>query len=721
MSSGNDVQTDPELSDASRLGGDASSAPSGAHFLSRLQRYCLAPILAVGLLTILVLWVFHLQLFDGWSFPWDFLDGGTAEPAFVAATIGRGHPLFWSPFVASGFPVATDPQAGMYFLGWWALGVLRIPATLQVLITVQVLHVLLGAVGMMALARARRLKWPWATLAGVAYVFFGGFYGQAEHTGFFRGFGYLPWLLWALTPPTADRRWLRLAIVPLIAWLIITGAYPGEIASFGITGLVYLAVSLRSDHWRRLYQYRSALLLAGLACAAIAIAALLPYLHAEHAGELYRTIEPTATERSAFSLAPLDLFGLYLNNFAWTYEGTITTWAVGIPIIVGLALGTSQTFKRHAPLVVCGAVAMFLAMAPKIGFIGRIMAGDLRPLFPSRFPAADYKAVIAVTLIVLSVDAWSTLAARQRERPWSRVLFVSCILIVGALLVPTTYARPTRELWLLVTVVVISAALALKRPSTRALASLLIVLVIVDGVREINDYLLAGTNSPWKVPPSALAFYQRRDAYVRKLPQRLAEAVKSRPARAPAAATAEENASGWVADAYHETDYDPTIERVLWEAEHNPAWSKLLLEPWHAYVFSCVSVGCKNGKVRLPPPTKWRPSPAVQTLSYGDERITYIVRVAQPVLMVENELANNGWKANTTKVRGVRAGIPLRAWRLAPGRYEFVAFFEEPDQDLQILAGIVALVAWLGCVFLIVRIAAGEKSQSYTGHIGVTP
>ena len=679
MSSGNDVQTDPEPSYAPAVDGDASSEElSGAHFLNRLRRRGLAPILSVGLLTILVLWVFHLQLFDGWSFPWDFL--GTTEPAFIAATIGRGHPLFWSPFVASGFPVAVDPQAGLYFPGWWALGILRIPGTLQVLTTVQVLHVLFGAVGMLALARARRLEWPWATLAGVAYGFFGGFYGQAEHTGFFRGFGYLPWLLWALTPPTADKRWLRLAVVPLIAWLIITGAYPGEIASFGITGLVYLATSLRSDHWRKFYQYRGALLLAGLACAAIAIAVLFPYLRAEHAGELHRIIEPTAAERSSFSIAPLDFFGLYLNNFAWTYEGTITAWAVGLPILVGLALMTSQTFKRHIPLVACGAVALFLAMAPKINFIGEIMVHDLRSLFPSRFPAADYKAVIAVMFIILSADAWSTLAAHRRERAWLRVICISCILIVGALLVPATYAQPTRELWLLVIVVLVSAALALKRPPTRVLAGLLIALVIVDGIREINDYLLAGTNSPWKVPPSALVFYKRRDAYVRRLPQRLDEAVKSRPARVPAAATAEENASGWVADAYHETDYDPTIERVLWEAEHNPAWSKLLLEPWHAYVFSCRSVGCENGKIHLPSPTKWRPSPAVQTLSYGDERITYTVNISQPVLMVENELANGGWKANTAEVQSVRAGIPLRAWRLAPGHYTFVAFFQNPTK-----------------------------------------
>lgn len=702
MASGYDLQTDPELSSASSVNGDAgSNALSNVQFLDRLRRHGLAPMLAVGLLTALVLWVFHLQVFDGWSFPWDFLGTYTTTPAFVAATIGRGHLLSWSPFVASGFPVHVDPQAGMYFPGWWLLGVLRVPATLRVLTTVQVAHVLFGSIGILALARVRRLAWPWATVAAVAYIFFGGFYGQAEHADIVRGFAYLPWLLWTLTPPDSGR-WYRLSALPPLAWLISTGAYPGQVVSFAICGLVYLGVGLRSapaGTWRR---YRLVLLLAGVACVAVCVAVLLPYLRAEQAGELYRTVEPTAVERAVYSLSPIDLFGLYLNNFAWTYEGVTMTWAIGIPILVGLACVRRKTLRRHAPLIACGAVALVLGMTPKIGFIGRAMV-SAHFLFPSRFPASDYKAVVAVALIIISADAWGRLATRRHGRPWIRMVLSGCVLIAGALLVPRTHAQPTREIWLLVVVVLASGALALTRPPVRVLACLLIVLVVVDGLREINDYRLGGVVSPWHVPPSALAFYRERNVYVRDLPKRLEEPVRSRPARVPTAATAEPNASGWVADAYHETDYDPTFERSLWEAENNPAWSSLLLDPWHGYVFSCASVGCASGAVHLPPPLTWRASPDVQTLSYGDQRITYTVNISKPVLMVENELSVDGWRADTSKVKLVDAGIPLRAWRLAPGHYKFIAFFQEPDRTLQELAAVLALIAWLGCVLLIRR------------------
>jgi hypothetical protein len=669
--------------------------------LSWSWRYGRVPVLVFGVLLALTVLVFRRQLFDGWSFPWDFLGTYTTTPAFVAATIGRGHLLSWSPFVASGFPVAADPQAGLYFPGWWLLGVLRVPATLRVLTTVQVAHVLFGSMGILALARVRRLAWPWATVAAVAYVFFGGFYGQAEHADIFRGFAYLPWLLWALTPPDTGR-WTRLAALPPLAWLIVSGAYPGEVVSFGITGLVYVIVALRvagGGAWRR---YRGALALAIIASAAVSVAVLLPYVRAEQAGELYRTIEPTAAIRSMFAISPLDLFGLYLNNFAWTYEGTITAWAIGIPILIGVGCARRETLRQHAPLIACGAVALVLGMTPKIGFIGRAMV-SAHFLFPSRFPASDYKAVVAIALIIVSADAWGRLAARGHGRPWIRIGLSGCVLIAGALLVPRTHAQPTRELWLLVLVVLASATLALIRPPMRVLACLLVILVAVDGAREINDYRLGGVVSPWQVPPSALAFYRERNVYVRDLPKRLEEPVKSRPARVPAAATAEPNASGWVADAYHETDYDPTLERTLWEAEKNPTFSALLLEPWHGYVFSCAIVGCGSGAVHLPSPTTWRPSSGVQTLSYGDQRITYAVNISKPVLMVENELAVRGWQANTAKVHIVSAGIPLRAWRLSPGHYKFVASFQEPDRILQELAAGVALIAWLGCALLLRR------------------
>jgi hypothetical protein len=680
----------------------------------KIPRSILSPLLIVGGLLVLTMLVFRQQLFDHWTFPWDFLGGYTTTPAFVAASAGSWHLLSWSPFVASGFPVDVDTQAGIYFPGWWLLGVLHIPATLRVLTAVQVAHVLFGSVGVLALARARRLAWPWAALAGVAYLFFGGFYGEAEHADIFRGFAYLPWMLWSLTPPTERGRWTRLMALPPLAWLIVSGAYPGQLVAFGLTGLVYVSVALRTEGrgaWRR---YRLALVFAVLGAASVCVAVLLPYLRAEHANELYRVFEPTAVVRAGESISPLDLLGLYLNNFAWTPDGTVTAWAVGIPTLIGLACVRWDALRRQAPLVACGTVALVLAMTPKIGVIGRAMA-SVRLLFPSRFPAAEYKSVVAVALVVLAAETWGQLANRREGLAWRAVL-AGCVLVAGALLAPSTYAQPTRALWLVVAITVACSALVLVRLHPRLLVVLLIGLVIVDGVREVYDYRLLGRTSPWRVPASEAAAYLGRDGDVRKLPVRLRQAPASRPARIPPAAPLKvaptggnADSTGWVADGYHLIDYGGTIERVLWRAEHDPAWLSLLLEPWHGYTFSCAAVGCQTGAAHPPAPTTWHPSPAVQTLSYGTESIVYDVNIPEPMLMVENELAISGWQANTKRVSVVNAHIPFRAWRLSAGHYTFTATFQEPDRAFQVLAAVFALIAWLGCALLISRRSIGAK------------
>ncbi len=710
--------TEPASAPDGSRRGSVSSAPAVSRhrlavLLARSSGWRFAsPVFAVLVLLGLTVIVFRQQLFDQWTFPWDFVGAYTTTPAYVAAVIGAGHLPAWSPFVASGFPVALDPQAGLYFPGWWALGGLGIPATLRVLTAVQVAHVLFGACGVLALARARRLGWSWALLAAVAYLFFGGFYGEAEHADIVRGFAYLPWLLWALTPPSQRPRahaaatdevphtWWRLLAVPPVIWLVASGAYPGEVVSFGLCGLVYVGVALRLSTPGTWHRYRGALLLAFLAALGVCFAVLLPYLRAENANELFRVQEPTAAVRAGESVAPRDLLGLFLNNFAWTYDGTVTAWVVGIPVLIGVACTRMRVLHRQAPLIAAGAVALALAMTPKIGFIGSAMA-SLRPLFPSRFPAADYKAFVAVALVIVAADSWGSLAARRRGLSVSAAV-AGVVLLVGAILAPSTYASPTRAFWLVVVVIVACVLFASVRPPVRLLAALLVMLVVVDGGREIYDYKLLGHVSPWRVTPSDAAPYRARDVVVRELPSLLKQAPVTRPARVPPAAPLASNptgtdsdATGWIAEGYHLIDYGGTSEKVLWQAEHNPSLLALLLAPWTGYTFPCAAVGCARGHVTLPVPSQWTASPSVRTLSYGEEHIVYAVDTRQPVLMVENELAIPGWHSSSVRVTPVKTGLPLRAWRLSPGRYTFTASFHESGRTAQALVALLALLAWI--------------------------
>ncbi len=680
--------------------------PRGAERLqSKLAQPWLAPLSSVVFLVVLTALIFHHQVFEGWTFPWDFFSTPTTTPAFVADTFGRGHPLSWTPFVASGFPPAVDPQAGVYFPIWWLFGLFRVALVLQLTTLMQVVTVLFGALGVLCLARARSLAWQWALVAATAYLFFGGFYGESEHTPYIYGFAYLPWLLWSLTPPTKRTdHWTRLIALPFIGWLVVASAYPADVVSFSIVGSVYLAISVcqaERETWRR---NRVPLILALASTAAVTVAILLPYEAAVHAHELWRPAPPTAAVRAGEAIGPLDLFGLYLNPFAWHGDGTIQSWAIGTPVLIALFLLRRPSLRRHVPVAAMGVVALALAMTPKIGPIGRLMAGSLSSLFPSRFPAADYKPAVAIAAVILAAEAWSAVAARVTPRLWTAVVGGG-VLLVGAQIAPSTYAAPTRTFWLLAIVVIGTVALALMHPRVGIFVCVLLVLVTADGWRDARDNLLGGTTSSWLVTPAqeAVAGMPLRDTYIRELPKLLAARAVSRPARVPPAAPltlypsgTNTDSLGWIADGYHLIDYGGTVERSLHEVELSSTWTALMLQPWHAYTFPCATVGCRSGHVRLPSATTWTPSSAVRSVSYSASGITYSVNVTEPTLMVENELAIQGWQASTPKVRIVGTGGPLRAWRLSPGRYKFAATYHLPSAGKQLLAALAAFLFLLG-------------------------
>lgn len=650
--------------------------------------------------------VFHRQLFDGFSFPWDFVGAYSASPAFVGASVGHLHFYAWSPYVASGFPVGVDPQSGLYFPVWWLLGALHIPITLSAVVDVQIVHVLLGATGVALLARVRGLDWPWAGLAGAAYLFFGGFYGESEHADIFRGFAYLPCLLWALTPPRGEERWTRLVTVPVWGWLIVSGAYPGQIASFAIVAAVYLVVCVALEARARWRRFVLPLALVAVACGATAAAVLLPYLHAQDTNQLVRVVQPTFSGRAGASLSVLDLLGLYLNNFAWTYDGTVTAWAVGIPVLVGVACIRMSAVRRQAPLIVCGALGLALAMTPKIAPIGHAMV-SLSSIFSSRFPASDYKAAAAIALVVVAADSWRDIAARV-HRPYVRAAAMAAAIVVGALVAPSTYALPTGAVWLIAVVAVLCVAIAALRPTPRLLVAALLLLVCVDGAREVVDYRALGTVSPWAVSPAGTRDYRARDSFVRVLAGRLEHPPATRPARVGEFASlvsyptgTDPDAAGWTGDGYHLIDYGGTIERPLWDAEHDPQLRAKLLEPWHAYTFPCGRVSCGSRQVTLPKPASWHPDGGVTTSSYGPQGIVYHVHATHSEVMVENELALPGWHTSSTHVSAIDAGLPLRTWRLSAGTYTFTETFAQPSATGQLAAAAVAVLAALGCALVL--------------------
>jgi hypothetical protein len=374
------------------------------------------------------------------------------------------------------------------------------------------------------------------------------------------------------------------------------------------------------------------------------------------------------------------------------------------------------TIRRHLPLLVCGVVALLLATTPKIGFIGRAMV-SLGSLFPSRFPASDYKAAIAIAIVVISAEAWAQLAATRRVRIWP-VLALGCALVIATVIAPSTDAPPTRTLWLVLILIAATVALVLWRPRPELLVAALIGLIVIDGVRDTRDIRLKGTISSWQMPPSQAAVYRANQRHLHNLLPVLRSDPVTRPPRVPPSAPISvaprgtpPDAAGWIADGYHFNDYTGPLERVLWDVEQSSTWTRLMLEPWHAYVFPCAAATCAGQTRALPPPGTWRPSPSVRTLSYTGGRVMYEVHLTRPAVMVENELAIRGWRSNTPRAQVIKSGLPLRTWRLAPGTYRFTATYHESGRTMQALAAALALLAWLGSVVLLRKRRAVEPPK----------
>ncbi|HEX2053187.1 MAG TPA: hypothetical protein VHJ78_05590 [Actinomycetota bacterium] len=659
-----------------------------------------SPIPGLVLLLVLVGAVFRQHLFSGYTFPWDFT--ATSHMAvFIANTAGSGNYTEWIPFLGGGFPLPVNALSMLYFPVWWMLGLLGIPSTVAVQTAIQVAHVWLGAAGVLALARSRGVSWRWAVLAAVAFVFYGGFYGSGSHENIFRGHAYAPWLLWSLTLP-ADRAYpRRLLALPVFVWILATGSYSGQALGFLQVGAIYFAIELWRSRKER--DLRKLLLYAvppAAGAMAVLLAVYLPSIVANARGELYRPFPPDAAERAIWSLKPVDLFGLYLDPFAWQgVDGTIRAWAVGAVVLIGVACVNRRILTEHLSLVAAGALATVASMLPSWVPAGEVLV-KVPFMFPSRLVASDYKAVAAVALVILSALGWGRVAAEGRARYAAGVAGV--LLLAGLFLAPRyTDIPPTATPWLVAGLVAAATALAYAPRRLGVVVPVLVgLLLVVDGFRMVSEMELRPGFSPWSTAPAGFPTLELHDERARTLDAILADPPDRRPARLPDTVSPSTGGSGldataYLADAYHLGDYSGAVTMERWRTSRSPRLTEAMLRPWTAWVVPCREVDCADGSPALSDRILAGESASVATTSYGLDEIRYRVRLQERSLFVENEFAARGWSADRDAIRKVKVGGALRGWVLPAGDYSFTARYVQPERGSQIGLAAFALLTML--------------------------
>ena len=125
-----------------------------------------------------------------------------------------------------------NAQSGFYYPFFWFFSLLSIPYTLDAAVIFQVLHVLLGSIGMFFFLKYMFKSSRYALIGAIAFQFFGGFFANAQHADIVRAFAIMPWIFYVFTlnleKPTLSRRVL---FIPIVIFFLATGGFPGNLIS----------------------------------------------------------------------------------------------------------------------------------------------------------------------------------------------------------------------------------------------------------------------------------------------------------------------------------------------------------------------------------------------------------------------------------------------------------------------------------------------------------
>jgi len=133
-------------------------------------------IIFMAILVVQNIAIFWNHYFNKMGFPWDFSATYYSIPAFWTTAISQGIVPQWIPFQSLGYPLFLNAQSGFYYPFFWIFSLLSIPYTLDAAVIFQILHVLLGSVGIFFFLNSTFKSSRYALLGAIAFQFFGGFF-----------------------------------------------------------------------------------------------------------------------------------------------------------------------------------------------------------------------------------------------------------------------------------------------------------------------------------------------------------------------------------------------------------------------------------------------------------------------------------------------------------------------------------------------------------------
>jgi hypothetical protein len=632
------------------------------------------------------------------TFPFDFQKSYHAVPFFWTSAASAGTLPMWVPFQGVGSPLPMNLQSGLFYPPFWFFPAFGVTYSLHAATVLQALHVALGALGMSWLARVRGLPWRYALLAGAAYQVSGGFFSNAEHPDIVRGYAWTPWLLAALSTRAGERSALplRALFLPAIVYLVLTGAYPGQAIAAVALSFVVLAAQLleRGAHAR---SARERLLDLAPRAGLVVLGVLMAMVH----------LLPAWLQRSEVLLARDTgneaMWGMGFKNLFTTFlpydadllggPRTMRSLFVTLPICAG-----AFWLGRAALLAELPMLALLLAAGTMIqaGAVFQLVAKLIPPLGMSRFPAADYRAMVLVPLVLLGVQG-AKHVLEERSRLWVHALRALAFLAfvwAGCRIwrensgLPDESVRPLAAV-LLGTALVLAVG-RFRSIGARFGAVALAGLALGDGYRMHH-----AIPEKWQAKlPRKLDFDEMRGQLVAELKESRAE----RPARREMPTF-----DGYLRGRYVLYDYAAS-DRLAGPAQ---LLGKGSLKPFVKGPSSPLLLS--EEAAAAPLAALGRPldpsAGSAKSTGYAAERVRYAVSTRVPAVLVENELAFPGWTAvredDGTVIEPVAAAWPLRAWKVPAGDYSLALTFRMPARRAAAGVTLAATAVWLA--LLVVR------------------
>lgn len=654
-----------------------------------------ATLVGSSFLAVLVAWVFREHLMGELTFPWDF-QGGYFTNAVARMRDGTFvSPPLWLPWGGFGLPGYLSLQDGTWYLPQWLFDFLGIRYDMVGATRLQVVHVFLAGLGTWFLCRSLGCSPLASMLAATAAVFSGSFFSNAQHVDIVRGAAMFPWMMLATDWCVKKKSAISIALLALLTWQFLVGAYPGEIVAAAYCLPLCVAVRLFSvprSEWAR-----------GLACLTFAASLAIGMSAVKF---LPVAMDLSNIRQSAAQVSQVDIgvLSTVLFDFDVEYlpnDVTMRDLFIALPVLVLAPLGAGHSIAGRFGLVLCLVAALFIL--DPLGLASKL------PLFNvSRFHLADFRPALHLGMCLLAAQAFDTLRAKLRLNQALALAAVSVVLLSSLMLLGSQLGVERKELALVGITSGVTGILAAllwwgrdRLVWTTVVGVCLVLLTAWSGVRHVERNARV-----WKVPRTDSAEIAQYGAPLSQLIGKdRYDALTNRPARLVFSDLPADRAQlydprygrGWVGERFAAFGYsdlkgaktyqhfydgakqpDGTLVRQQIEWLLRPSglildtssMEKTLLVARECDFQVCASSASADTRIR---PQLF--------LENGE---VWEVNSRAPIRVTQNETWYPGWRSRLCEGGQCRSGPVaqdsegLRTWSLPSGRYTFVSYYRPP-------------------------------------------